>query len=113
EPERAQQEADARGIRLHEDIGSLLEASDAVIIASTNADHRRYAEAAARAKVHVLSEKPLATTLADGRAMVEICRAAGVQLGSARRGSWTPSGRRSSTTTTAPARCGRWGGATT
>jgi len=83
EPDRSRGEADARGISLHGDLGSLLDASDAVIIASTNADHRRYAEAAARAKVHVLSEKPLATTLADGRAMVEICRAEGVQLGTA------------------------------
>jgi predicted dehydrogenase len=62
---------------------ALLARSDAVVIASTNADHRRYTEAAAAAGVHVLCEKPLATTLADARAMIEACRAAGVELGTA------------------------------
>jgi predicted dehydrogenase len=33
--------------------------------------------------VHVLCEKPLATTVADARAMVDACQAAGVQLGTA------------------------------
>jgi predicted dehydrogenase len=33
------------------------------------------------AGVHVLCEKPLATSLADADAMIEACRAAGVQLG--------------------------------
>jgi UDP-N-acetylglucosamine 3-dehydrogenase len=69
-------------VQLH-DLPALLERSDAVVIASTNADHRRYTEAAAAAGVHVLCEKPLATTLADARAMIEACRSAGVQLGTA------------------------------
>ena len=67
----------------HSTLDGLLTASEAVVIASTNADHRRYTEAAAAKGVHVLSEKPLATTVADGRAMVEACRRAGVQLGTA------------------------------
>jgi len=70
------------GIALH-DLPPLLERSDAIVIASTNADRRRYTEAAAAAGVHVLCEKPLATTLADARAMIEACRSAGVQLGTA------------------------------
>jgi predicted dehydrogenase len=61
----------------------LLGASEAIVIASTNVDHRRYAEAAATARVHVLCEKPLATTTADAKAMIDACRAAGVQLGTA------------------------------
>jgi len=69
-------------ISLH-DLPALLGRSDAVVIASTNADHRRYTEAAAAAGVHVLCEKPLATTLADARAMIDACRSAGVQLGTA------------------------------
>jgi len=67
----------------HEKLDGLLSASDAVVIASTNADHRRYTEAAAARGIHVLSEKPLATTIADARAMIEACRRAGVQLGTA------------------------------
>jgi UDP-N-acetylglucosamine 3-dehydrogenase len=65
----------------HPSLEALLRASEAVVIASTNAAHRRLTEAAAAARVHVLCEKPLATTVADARAMIDACRAAGVQLG--------------------------------
>jgi predicted dehydrogenase len=67
--------------RTHPSLEALLEESEAIVIASTNVAHRRYAVAAADAKVHVLCEKPLATTIADARAMIDACRAAGVQLG--------------------------------
>lgn len=83
EAERGNNAARAHGTVFHADVEALLERSDAVVIASTNVDHRRYTEAAAARGVHVLSEKPLATTLGDARAMVEACRAAGVQLGTA------------------------------
>lgn len=53
---------------------------DAVVIASENVDHRRYVEWAAAEGCHVLCEKPIATTAADGRAMVEACEKAGVHL---------------------------------
>jgi UDP-N-acetylglucosamine 3-dehydrogenase len=66
---------------MHPSVEALLEASEAVVVASTNAAHRRFTETAAAAKVHVLCEKPLATTLVDAHAMIEACRAAGVQLG--------------------------------
>lgn len=62
-------------------VQDLLAQCDAVVIASTNAAHHRYTLAAASAGVHVLCEKPLATTLDAGREMIEACRAAGVQLG--------------------------------
>lgn len=83
EAARGRRAADESDLKLHDDLASLLRASEAVVVASTNADHRKYAEAAARAGVHVLSEKPLATTVEDGRAMVEAYRTAGVQLGTA------------------------------
>jgi len=53
---------------------------DAVYVSSVNQQHREQVEAAAAAGKHVLAEKPLALTLADARAMVDACRAAGVVM---------------------------------
>jgi predicted dehydrogenase len=53
---------------------------EAVYIASPNIYHKDQAIAAARAGKHVLVEKPMALTLADGQAMVDACAAAGVKL---------------------------------
>ena len=69
--------------RTYPSVDALLNESEAVVIASTNAAHRRYAIAAAKAGVHVLCEKPLATTAADARAMIDACLRSGVQLGTA------------------------------
>jgi UDP-N-acetylglucosamine 3-dehydrogenase len=80
---RGRAAASAHGARWHPTLEALLEASEATVLASTNVDHRGYTEAAARARVHVLCEKPLATTIADAQAMIDACRSAGVQLGTA------------------------------
>ena len=53
---------------------------DAVFVATPNAFHTAVVLAAARAGKHILCEKPLALTVADGRAMVAACREAGVRL---------------------------------
>jgi len=58
----------------------LAEKPDGVLVCSENANHRSLVEMAAAAGVHVLSEKPLATSLPDARAMVDACRDAGVIL---------------------------------
>lgn len=59
----------------------LLEANlDGVIICTENNRHRQFVEMAASRKIHVLCEKPLATTLEDARAIVDICDRAGVIL---------------------------------
>jgi predicted dehydrogenase len=53
---------------------------DAVVIATPPSTHVRLALEAIAAGKHVLVEKPLATTAADARAMVEAARARGVVL---------------------------------
>ncbi len=52
----------------------------AVVICSENARHREMVLAAAAAGKHILCEKPLATTRADGLAMIAACREQGVKL---------------------------------
>jgi predicted dehydrogenase len=58
-------------------------AIDAVYVASPNHAHRPLVEAAAAAGVPVLCEKPMATTLADARAMVAACERAAVPYATA------------------------------
>ncbi|MEO8668648.1 MAG: Gfo/Idh/MocA family oxidoreductase, partial [Bauldia sp.] len=53
---------------------------DAVYISTTNERHRAETVAAAGAGIHVLCEKPLATSLADAKAMVAACEKAGVVM---------------------------------
>lgn len=68
----------ARWFDSHEKL--LAEKPDGVVICSENARHRELAEMAAKAGVHVMSEKPLATTLSDAQAMIDVCAEAGVHL---------------------------------
>jgi predicted dehydrogenase len=49
---------------------------EAVVLATPNALHRSQAEAAFQAGLHVLVEKPIANTVADGRAMIEAAETA-------------------------------------
>jgi predicted dehydrogenase len=58
----------------------LAEKPDGVVICSENARHRDLAEMAASAGAHILSEKPLATTLDDAQRMMDACQRARVQL---------------------------------
>ena len=83
-PERARSFAADLGIaRAYGAAADLLadEEVDAVYISTTNEQHEPIAIAAAQAGKHVLSEKPLALSLAGARRMVEACRAAGVVMG--------------------------------
>ncbi|GAA0933170.1 Gfo/Idh/MocA family oxidoreductase [Pseudonocardia zijingensis] len=74
--------AERLGVRHYVDsYEELLDRSpDGVVICSENSRHRALTELAAAAGAHVLCEKPMATTVADGEAMVAACAAAGVHL---------------------------------
>jgi predicted dehydrogenase len=67
---------------VHTDLDSLLADADldAVLIASPDKLHAPQCIAAARAGKHVLTEKPMATDVAEAEAMVEACDKAGVTL---------------------------------
>ena len=76
--ERFAEAFDLRHFPQHE---ALLEAGlDAVIVCSENAHHREHVERAAAHGVHVLCEKPIATTLEDAEAMARACERAGVRF---------------------------------
>jgi 1,5-anhydro-D-fructose reductase (1,5-anhydro-D-mannitol-forming) len=51
---------------------------DAVYVSSKNDQHRGQVEAAALAGKHVLCEKPVANTLPEARAMIDVCERQGV-----------------------------------
>ena len=68
----------AKYFHTYEDL--LEERPDGVIICTENNHHRPMVEMAASGGIHVLCEKPLATTLEDARAIVDACDKAGVLL---------------------------------
>jgi glucose-fructose oxidoreductase len=53
---------------------------DIVYVVTPPALHRQYVERAAKAGKHVISEKPMATSVADCDAMIAACKAARVKL---------------------------------
>jgi predicted dehydrogenase len=69
-------------------------AIEAVYIALPNSLHAEYTERAARAGKHVLCEKPMATSVAEGEAMIAACRRAKRKLMIAYRCQYDPVTRR-------------------
>ncbi|MFD1337490.1 Gfo/Idh/MocA family protein [Oceanobacillus iheyensis] len=53
---------------------------DAVIIASENAKHHEHTIAAANKGIHILCEKPIATTVEHAREMIDVCKKNNVLL---------------------------------
>ena len=78
---RAEKIAGQNEARFFPSYEALLEAKpDGVIVCTENNRHRPLVEMAAARGVHVLCEKPIATTLEDARAIVDACDQAGVLL---------------------------------
>ena len=81
DPTRGEKIAGQNEARFFPSYEALLEAKpDGVIICTENNRHRPLVEMAAARGVHLLCEKPIATTLEDARAIVEACGKAGVLL---------------------------------
>ena len=81
DPARGKHFSERYDAHLFESYDALLaEQPDGVVVCSENARHRPLVEQAAAAGVHVLSEKPLATTIYDAQAMICACEEAGVRL---------------------------------
>jgi NAD-dependent oxidoreductase involved in siderophore biosynthesis len=81
-PELAERAADHLDCPYQPDLDALLDGGDveAVIVCSATNGHRALVEQAAARGLHVLCEKPIATTIADAEAMIEACATHGVQL---------------------------------
>lgn len=79
--ERGAAAAQRYGTHFFADADALLaQELDAVMICSENAKHRPMVEAAAGKVGFILCEKPIATTAADGQAMIDICARTGTKL---------------------------------
>jgi predicted dehydrogenase len=80
-PERGERYAALFEARQYPSYEALLaDGPDGVLVCSENAKHRPLVEMAAAQGIHIMSEKPLATTLGDAQAMLDTCQAAGVIL---------------------------------
>jgi predicted dehydrogenase len=81
DPMRGQTVAAHNSAKYFHTYEDLIEAKpDGVIICTENNRHRSLVEMAASRGIHILCEKPIATTLEDARAIVDACDKAGVLL---------------------------------
>ncbi|MGI6625074.1 MAG: Gfo/Idh/MocA family protein [Limnochordia bacterium] len=78
--ERGKQGAAEMNTKFFADPSELLDQLDGVIICSENNKHREWTELAAKHGCHILCEKPIATRMEDGQAMIDICQEQGVKL---------------------------------
>lgn len=80
--DRAEHYASQYGAKAYTDYNEMLKAEkpDAVSVCTPNALHATVSIAAANAGAHVLVEKPMATTEAEGLAMIEAARSSNVHL---------------------------------
>ncbi|MET0590512.1 MAG: Gfo/Idh/MocA family oxidoreductase, partial [Naasia sp.] len=78
-PERSAEVGAAWGVRGYDDLDALLADSvDVVHICTPNATHAFYAEAALRAGIHVVCEKPLGVDVAEARRLADLAAETGL-----------------------------------
>lgn len=78
---RGQEAADKFDCEFIADLDAFLATDiDAVVVCSENANHKEHVVKAARAKKHILCEKPIATEIADAEEMIRVCEEEGVTL---------------------------------
>ena len=77
-----QQAAEALGLKWYPSLDAVLadKAVDGVYIATNNASHAKLALAALKAGKHVIVEKPIATSIADAKAMNKVAKAKRLSL---------------------------------
>ncbi len=80
--ERANEAANKLGVKAYYSLDDMLEAGgfDAVILTTPSGLHPSQTIECAKSGYHVVTEKPMATRLSDGLAMVKACDKAGVRL---------------------------------
>ena len=76
----ASQLADKYGTRVYDSFEALVPDVDIIDLCVPTDLHREMTIQAARAGKHVICEKPIALSVADGRAMIDTCAAASVRL---------------------------------
>ncbi|HBZ82726.1 MULTISPECIES: Gfo/Idh/MocA family protein [Brevibacillus] len=81
DPVRGEAMAAAYGAKYYRDLAAFLQSPiEAVVVCSENARHKAHVLACAKAKKHVLCEKPIATTVPDAEEMIRVCAAEAVIL---------------------------------
>ncbi len=82
DPEALKRAVEQSNVEGYDELGKLLKKSDAdvIVLATPSGLHAGQAIEAALAGRHVVTEKPMATRWADGKAMVKACDTAGVRL---------------------------------
>jgi UDP-N-acetylglucosamine 3-dehydrogenase len=78
--DRGAEAAELFGVRFFDSAASLLDEVDAVVVCSENKNHARDVIPALQGGVHVLCEKPIATTVEDARAMIRASETSDSQL---------------------------------
>jgi predicted dehydrogenase len=79
-PQKSEHLAQAVGTRAYDSLDALLAVVDVIDICVPTHLHHNLVLKAAQAGKHIVCEKPLARTVAEGAAMIAACKAAGVQL---------------------------------